>query len=419
MQTSSHQIRCPACGRVFTAPIEPQLGLPPTGGDYDWCEGQEETRCPGCGAYLRLRARTWLDGGNTELLGVEVRPPPPDPLLSANRLCFSPDGQRLALLSSGSGAWMARKSAAGWTGPIALSEHVGWMDTPGDAACWSADSAAVLCGRTGRVFDREGAELARLAWEHRTVRALDLRSSGGELEALVAWLDLGKDNAWHTGVDRVCSGGRTGRVELEAHSGVAMSGQCFFDPDAGRMLRAHPPHHGSDACQLELYRIERGADLRLERIGARKLEDFRLKRALWDADGEILVAFEYIGKDRDCSQHHPFGLLRLEGSSLESLWRCELPAEVCPPMRSYYSLYEAAPLSVTELVVVSDAVCLLAASGSGLELEARWAAPGRIWSARLHAPSRSVAVSGESFTAFVDLDRPGQPPAPVRVDRGS
>lgn len=49
---------CPACkeGRL----VGEQLGLPPTGGDYEWVDGDVSLRCTACRALFRGNGRVWL-----------------------------------------------------------------------------------------------------------------------------------------------------------------------------------------------------------------------------------------------------------------------------------------------------------------------------------------------------------------------
>jgi predicted Zn-ribbon and HTH transcriptional regulator len=63
---------CPRCGQLFEPDVRARLSLPPTGGDYEWCESRQTVRCPACAAELIATVRTWLDDRSVEVLSLEA-----------------------------------------------------------------------------------------------------------------------------------------------------------------------------------------------------------------------------------------------------------------------------------------------------------------------------------------------------------
>lgn len=58
------KVKCPSCSHSFTVSnVERQLAsLPPTGGDYEFTETEENFNCPQCKKYLGAQVRRTLSG---------------------------------------------------------------------------------------------------------------------------------------------------------------------------------------------------------------------------------------------------------------------------------------------------------------------------------------------------------------------
>ncbi len=72
MSPKDKEIVCPSCARSFTVELDDEISLPPTGGDFDWCESAQSHDCPHCRTPLRVNVRVWLDDGRVEVRGVET-----------------------------------------------------------------------------------------------------------------------------------------------------------------------------------------------------------------------------------------------------------------------------------------------------------------------------------------------------------
>jgi dipeptidyl aminopeptidase/acylaminoacyl peptidase len=90
------QEKCPSCQNELQLKLKTSasMSLPPTGGDYDWAEGDETINCPECGEFLSLRVRRDLSGGNPRLISIHLGN---NPDWSYSRVAWSQDGSLLAV----------------------------------------------------------------------------------------------------------------------------------------------------------------------------------------------------------------------------------------------------------------------------------------------------------------------------------
>jgi len=239
--------RCPACNEQVAFLLEEDISLPPTGGDFDWCESQEVHACPACGARVELRVRVWLGDGPTEVFGLKVLPPLPHPS-SPDHLAWSPDGAALASWT-GSSLLLYRRAGDGWEAPIAHDWGTSQRESQCPPFAWSPEGRLLLAN--GEILTDRGVLAGTVPLPDDLPRLIGLGWCDGT--AALAWRrllippgrKLGEPLEWEAGVDLLEPGERVARHVWKPHSGFVMSGRVLFDPHQPRLWILAPPHHGS------------------------------------------------------------------------------------------------------------------------------------------------------------------------------
>ncbi|KAL0233002.1 hypothetical protein GEMRC1_011749 [Eukaryota sp. GEM-RC1] len=63
---------CPSCSTVQDMPLKAPISLPPTGKDYEWCEGSEYTSCRNCNSSIVYSYRAYLSDEPTQFYNFKV-----------------------------------------------------------------------------------------------------------------------------------------------------------------------------------------------------------------------------------------------------------------------------------------------------------------------------------------------------------
>ena len=69
---------CPHCDTEIPAEARAIGSLPPTGGDYDWQEGDKTHTCPNCQNKFDMRVRTGIGTGSLLKINQSPKPQKPD-----------------------------------------------------------------------------------------------------------------------------------------------------------------------------------------------------------------------------------------------------------------------------------------------------------------------------------------------------
>lgn len=418
------QYTCPSCKTTQTLRQTPSFSLPPTGGDYEWCETTEELSCPSCQARLDLKVRIWLEDHRVDVLDVRVLPPPPHSWYNARWVSFSPDGERAAIHSQERGLWLMHRKGRAWRGPVPLTSaasNASGVTLQGDSGAWAPDGRFVSA-LTGAIHDAEGRVLATLPWEHPHLRAIAFGPDAKTV--LYSWRELVRQNIfrsnWETGVDALFPDGARKRARLPTHSGVEMSGKSFFSPGGDRFLRCHPTFHGSHNWQLELYQVDLQGDPILTPIASREYPHCEVQAASWDtSSGDILIAYAHpFDKSQPLGTGYgPHGLARLDGDTLEIRHRCHfLPDEARAGWqshsgKSYYTMHDLHPLRDGKLLLLTRSLYLLSFIKD--EVRVRGCFPAITASACVSVDERRgqilAACDGKLFLySLTNPERPGE-----------
>jgi uncharacterized protein YlaI len=65
---------CPHCDTKIPAESRPIGSLPPTGGDYEWQEGDKTHTCPNCQNSFEMRVRTHIETGTLMFINKSPKP---------------------------------------------------------------------------------------------------------------------------------------------------------------------------------------------------------------------------------------------------------------------------------------------------------------------------------------------------------